>query len=133
MSDETWKKEFPRRLNLLMRAKNWLPSDLARAAFGTLKDRNGNIVPRRQDSISLYLQGKALPNIESRNALAQALGVSIDELLPDDALDKADSSKLFEILRGPEEGTMRIRLDQLVSEEQAIAIFQILLVEGKDR
>ena len=117
--------EFARRLDLLMRAKNWNPSDLARAAFGTLRDRGGNIVPRRQDSISFYLQGKALPNIESRNALAEALGVSNEELLPDAALDKTDSSTLLEISEGPE-GTMRIRVDQFVSPEQAIEIWRIL-------
>ena len=119
-------KEFARRLYQLLRAKNWNQSELARAAFGTLQDQRGYTVPRRRDSVSNYLQGKALPDMKSREALAKALGVRVDDLLPNvPNLNKDDL--LLEILHVPNRpGLMRIRVDQLVPADDAIEILQIL-------
>src|SRR3546814_17176733 len=53
-----------------MLAKNWSQADLARRA------------ELGRDSISTYINGKTFPDPLSRKKLADALGVSVDELIP---------------------------------------------------
>jgi transcriptional regulator with XRE-family HTH domain len=55
-------------------------SDLARAAFGTDASADGDTVARSHDRISVYLAGQALPDPKNRKALAEALGLPVEEL-----------------------------------------------------
>lgn len=64
------KQEFGKRLYKLMLARGWHQSELARQAD----------LPR--DSISVYIRGKSLPTPTSLQALASALSVTAEELLP---------------------------------------------------
>jgi transcriptional regulator with XRE-family HTH domain len=65
-------------------------SDLARAAFGTDASADGDTVARSHDRISVYLAGQALPDPKNRKALADALGVPADALVPPPAAATAD-------------------------------------------
>lgn len=68
MPKDLRKQEFARRLYQLMLKQNWRQSDLARAA------RLG------RDSVSGYIRGRNLPDPKSAKALADAFGISIEEL-----------------------------------------------------
>lgn len=64
------KQEFGRRLYQLMLAKGWRQADLHRAAG----------LPK--DSISSYVRGRTFPTHMSAQKLAKALGVAVEEILP---------------------------------------------------
>jgi transcriptional regulator with XRE-family HTH domain len=76
--DELQTREFSRNLYGAMRAKNLRASDLARLVWGA--HPNGSA--RNRDRISVYLNGKALPERENLEAIARALDVEPNELLP---------------------------------------------------
>ena len=61
-----------------MRAKDLRASDLARLVWG--EHPNGSA--RNRDRISVYINGKALPERENLEAIARALDVEPEELLP---------------------------------------------------
>lgn len=79
---ELRKQEFARRLYELMIAKGWNQSDLARAAFGTRATKDGTMDAKGKDAVSSYITGRSLPTKSSLVALANALGVKPEELLP---------------------------------------------------
>lgn len=81
---EATRKEFAQRLARHMDAKGWSQSDLARQAALHMGD--GEF---RRDSVSVYLKAAALPRTAQLNALAAALGVSPDELLPGNRHERA--------------------------------------------
>src|SRR5438477_11469960 len=74
------KQQFARRLLELAQAKGWSQSDLARAAFGSVVDRQGRTAARRRDSISAYLSGRSFPDPRSLAALCRALAVAPQDL-----------------------------------------------------
>jgi hypothetical protein len=55
-------------------------ADLARAAFGIHASAEGDTVARSRNRISVYLVGQALPDPKNRKALAEALGLPVEEL-----------------------------------------------------
>jgi transcriptional regulator with XRE-family HTH domain len=55
-------------------------ADLARAAFGIHASAEGDTVARSRNRISVYLAGQALPDPKNRKALAEALGLPVEEL-----------------------------------------------------
>lgn len=61
---------FSKKLHELASAKGWHQSEIARQAD----------LPR--DSISVYWRGKSLPTDKSAKKLANAFGISVDELMP---------------------------------------------------
>jgi len=70
MPDTLRRQEFARNLYRLMVAKNWRQSDLARASgLG-------------RDSISGYMRGRNMPEPTSAQRLADALGVTVEQLYP---------------------------------------------------
>jgi transcriptional regulator with XRE-family HTH domain len=72
---ELSKQEFGRRLQALMLAKDWNQSELARASgLG-------------RDSISTYVRGQTFPTPKALRKLADALGVTTEELLPNSLMN----------------------------------------------
>jgi transcriptional regulator with XRE-family HTH domain len=55
-------------------------ADLARAAFGIHASAEDDTVARSRNRISVYLAGQALPDPKNRKALAEALGLPVEEL-----------------------------------------------------
>ena len=73
-------QEFARKLHTAMTDRGMTQSDLARAAFGTYVNADGYTVAKSRDRISVYLSGKALPDPKNLKALAEALGLPVEEL-----------------------------------------------------
>lgn len=80
---EALRKEFAQHLARHMDAKGWSQADLARQAALHMGD--GEF---RRDNVSVYLKAAALPRPKQLNALAAALGVSPDELMPGGRLER---------------------------------------------
>ena len=76
--------EFARRLHAVMTEKGLRQSDLARAIWGTRKDpKTGYEVAKNRDRISVYLKGMTVPDPVNLKKLADALGVTPEELAPE--------------------------------------------------
>lgn len=110
------KQEFGRRLYKLMVAKGWRQSELARQAD----------LPR--DSISVYIRGKSLPTPQSLQALANALGVSSDDLLPnhvENAIDEDYPALDIRVSPGsPDKAWLRV--NRLVTLRTALEVAKLL-------
>lgn len=114
---ELSKQEFGRRLMKLILDRGWNQSDLARAAH------------LGRDAISTYVRGRSFPEPRSLKALADALSVSTEALLPNSvtmAMD-ADTAPMLEIKQAaghPEK--VFLRVNRMVSLQQAAEIFNII-------
>lgn len=110
------KQEFGRRLYNLMLKKGWHQSELARRAD----------LPR--DSISVYVRGRSLPTPQSLKALADALGVSPDELLPNHVESAIDADNpAFEMKVSPNAPDVAwMRVNRLVTVKTALKIMELL-------
>lgn len=76
-------QDFPGTLRRLIDAQGLSQSDVARKVWNkTRKTKNGYVLVVGKDRISAWLKGKSLPNRKSQEALAAALGVTVDELFP---------------------------------------------------
>lgn len=114
---ELGKQEFGRRLMKLMLDRGWNQSELARRAH------------LGRDAVSTYVRGRSFPEPRSLKALADALSVTTEDLLPNSvtmAMD-ADTAPMLEIKQAaghPEK--VFIRINRMVSLEQAAAIFNVI-------
>lgn len=107
--------DFGTRLFSRMRAKSWNQSDLARATgLG-------------RDSISTYVRGMVFPDAKNIKRLADALGCTPSDLVPD--IPKTDEpmpdNAVFEI-RQTGDGKVFVKINQSVTLDQAAAIFAVL-------
>jgi transcriptional regulator with XRE-family HTH domain len=110
------KQEFGRRLYNLMLRKGWHQSELARQSG----------LPR--DSISVYIRGKSLPTPLSLKQLADALGVTTEELLPnhtESAIDEDMPSIEFKVSPNQPDRAW-LRVNRLVSIRAGMEIMSIL-------
>lgn len=115
------KDEFARRLYGLMVEKGWRQADLARHAG----------LPR--NAISVYLRAASLPNPDSLKALAKALGVEPDILLPnykESAIDRDNPALEFRVSPADPK-TAWIRINRSVSTALAIKIMSLLEAEDE--
>lgn len=114
---EITKIEFGRRLQQLHIDRGWNQSDLARAAgLG-------------RDAISTYINGRSFPEPKSLRALADALQVSPEELLPNSIAMamKQDPSPVLEIKQtAGHPDKVYLRVNRIVTLDQAAKIFTIL-------
>lgn len=110
------KQQFGKRLYKLMIAKGWHQSELARQSD----------LPR--DSVSVYVRGKSLPTPQSLQKLAEALGVSAEELLPNQIEGAIDEdAPAFELRASPNRPAVAwLRVNRLVSMTTALKIGEIL-------
>jgi transcriptional regulator with XRE-family HTH domain len=97
-------QEFARKRPTARTERGMTQSDLARAAFGTDASADGDTVARSHDRISVYLAGQALPDPKNRKALADALGVPADALVPPPAaatVAREAPSPILQAVPGP--------------------------------
>jgi transcriptional regulator with XRE-family HTH domain len=109
------KQQFAERLKRLMHAKGWHQSELARQA-GIARD-----------SVSVYIRGRALPKEENAQALARALNVSLEELMPNGGSATEGDIPAIELRvsqQAPQETWLSV--NKLVSTKTAIAIIELL-------
>ena len=100
MPRELTKQEFGRRLHGLMLAKDWNQSDLGKAAgLG-------------RDSVSTYIRGLTFPTTRALRRLADALGVTPEDLLPNTLKqameDEHPAIELRQAVGQPEKAWLRI-------------------------
>lgn len=107
--------DFSTRLFSRMRAKSWNQSDLARAAgLG-------------RDSISTYVRGMVFPDAKNIKRLADALGCTPSDLVPDiPKLDEPVSDNAVFEIRQTGDGKVFVKINQFVTIDQAAAIFAAL-------
>lgn len=109
-------QEFSRRLYRLMLGKGWTQAELARQSGLT------------RDSISGYVRGNHMPTHESVKALAKALGVKPEELLPNIVQTAIDddipSLELKVSTSDPSKSWLRV--NRLVSTKAAGEVISLL-------
>ena len=107
------KQDFGRRLLALIRDRNWNQAELARAAgLG-------------RDSISTYIKGTVYPDPKNLKKIADALGTTPQALMPD-GVSSTDLPILEIRQSSTEPDKVHIRVNRLVTVEQASKIFSIL-------
>jgi transcriptional regulator with XRE-family HTH domain len=114
------KQEFGRRLYAFMLKKRWNQSELARQA-GVARDM-----------VSRYIRGQALPTPKTLESLAEALGVSPEDLYPNATMaGVTEDEPEFEMKVSPSNSSLAyIRVNQLVSRETAAQISDILMQDA---
>ncbi len=117
------KQEFGRRLNDLMKHKGWHQSELARRAG------------LQRDSISTYVRGRTLPTPKNLKALAQALDIKPEALLPNHTESAIDADHpAFELRVSQSDPDFAwVRVNRLVKLSTATKIIEILQEDTSDR
>ena len=126
---ELSKLEFGRRLQQILLDRGWTQSDLARQAFGETTDQGGYKVPKKREVVSAALAGRYFPSATNLHAMAKALGMTDDELLPNlrkMAIDESAKPAFeFKVAPGhPNEGWLQI--NQLVTYDTFVKIAALL-------
>jgi transcriptional regulator with XRE-family HTH domain len=124
-------REFSRRLHAFMREKKLSQSELAANAFGCKTDYRGVLIPRKRDQVSAYVTGKRLPNQDNLLALAKALGIDPEDLLPDATKAPVDRSQSPVQFTLDADGKVRLRIDQLVDQQTAAQVMALLFARDK--
>jgi transcriptional regulator with XRE-family HTH domain len=90
-SDNTPRKHqaFADRLDAAMKRGGLTHSEVARRVWGTTKDRRGYDVAKNRDRIGHFLSGKSYPRPDNLLKLAEALGISLDDLAEPSALPRS--------------------------------------------
>lgn len=110
------KQEFGRRLYHLMIQRGWNQSELARRAG----------LPR--DSISTYIRGRTLPTPKSLSMLAEALGMTPADVLPnalESAVDEDHPSLEVRVSPGQPKAAW-LRVNRLVSLSTAARVVELI-------
>ncbi|MEP3248081.1 MAG: helix-turn-helix transcriptional regulator [Sneathiella sp.] len=111
---EVIRREFANRLQSAMIDKGWNQSELGRRA---------NL---GRDNISAYIRGISIPGPLHLNALAVALDVKTEELLPSDAMPSIDQAVPALDVRDTGKGMAWLRVNQAVEWDAALKIMAIL-------
>lgn len=74
---------FGKRLHNLLLSRGISQSDLAAKIWGRYKDNRGFDVARNRDRISIYLKGASMPDAPNLKKIADALSMTVHELLDD--------------------------------------------------
>lgn len=121
-------RTFAQKLQELMTRKGLSQSDLARAVWGTYRDSRDFEVARNRDRISQYVKGKSIPEPSNLLKLAEALGVTPEELAPDitaDAVDAEEAAVSMRMVEGHPDKTV-LRINTVTSFETAAEIIALL-------
>src|SRR5262245_38460046 len=117
MTDDN-KLEFGRRLQAALIRKGWNQVDLARNASLKIPDNvDAKGRPKRsigRDLIGLYCRGSSFPNPTYLQAIADALGMTLEQLVPASALAPADDSLTPFSVKYIDATRMHIRLNRTV-------------------
>lgn len=117
--------EFGRRLQKRMSEKGYNQSDLAREASKHMPNKKFG-----RDNISNYVRGVVFPGPIRLHALAKALGVKPDDLVPEHGLPSTDDRAPPYDIRATSDGNVWLRVNQAVSHEVAMKVLALL---GQDK
>lgn len=110
-------------------------SELAREIWGATVDTRGYTVARNRDRISVWEQGKAVPEPQSLQKLSDVLGVPVEELAPEltmEAIDRAPPQIHFHMVAGGD-GIVHLQINTLCSLDTAVTIASILSKDSKSK
>jgi transcriptional regulator with XRE-family HTH domain len=117
--------EFAHRLQKAMMDKGFTGADLARRATGFMpggsKGRDAKI---GRDQISHYIRGVSIPRAPQLKAMARALGVTPESLLPQlpKAADRAPAAEFRQL----DDGNIWVRINQALPWSIAIQIMGLV-------
>ncbi len=116
------KREFGQRLRRLLVKSGMSQTELARAAAKFTPDKSFG-----RDLISSYISGRYIPNPINLAAMAQALGITPDELLPqsNNLPRRGETSPPLDI-RVMGEDRASLRVNQIVSLSVALKVAQLI-------
>lgn len=121
---------FRQRLFELRQRKGWSQSELARHVWGTVEDSRGYTVAKNRDRISAYESGKAVPERSNLTAIADALGVTVEELAPDLVMENPNvlsgGAASFRMSMLPGTDRAHIKVDAVVPLAIAVQIATLL-------
>lgn len=115
------KRDFAKRLQDAMFAKGWNQAELARRASAHTKGKRFG-----RDNVSNYMRARALPGPLHLAAMAKALGVKPDDLLPTRGVSSADSDKPPFAVQTLEDGNVWLRVNQSVPPDVALKVMALL-------
>lgn len=110
-------------------------SELAREIWGVTIDTRGYSVAKNRDRISVWEQGKAVPEPASLQKLSDVLGVPVEELAPEltmETIDRAPPQIHFHMVPGGA-GIVHLQVNTLCSLDTAVAIASILSKDEKSK
>ncbi|WP_277018961.1 MULTISPECIES: helix-turn-helix transcriptional regulator [Paracoccus] len=110
------KQEFGRRVYRLMTERGWHQSELARQAQLT------------RDAVSTYVNGRSLPDPRNAQKLADAFGMTVEQLLPnlvEQSIDRDPPAMELKV-SALNPNVAWLRLNRLVETENAMKIMSIL-------
>jgi transcriptional regulator with XRE-family HTH domain len=117
------KQDFAKRLYQLMVGKGWHQSELARQSG------------LARDNVSRYTTGKSMPSPLALRALARALDVKPEDIMPnyiESAIDEdAPALDIKVSTNSPTKAWLRV--NQLVSTDTAVKVAQILQADAANR
>lgn len=120
------REDFGKRLYRLMMSKSWSQAELGRASG------------IQRASISAYINGRNYPDPQNLAKLASALGVPVENLLPNQAegaIDRDNGGPYMKI-SSADPSKAWLRIDQLVDTHDAVDIISILTrkkIDAPDR
>lgn len=117
------KEEFGRRLHRLLLDRGWRQSELARRAG------------IQRDSVSNYVRGRAFPSQLNLSKMAQAFGVSADDILPNyTEMVIQDATPDFDLKVNPGDPSRAwVRLNRLMSFDIAVQIAALVQADAANR
>jgi transcriptional regulator with XRE-family HTH domain len=115
--DRRRKNEFAKRLVQFRAAKRWSQSDLWRRVV----DRLPEDTKFHRTSISRYESGTNIPAPQIVQVLAETLGVSAEQLLPNEEVGRTDVTTFSEV----GDGIVRVTIDKLVPYDVALEILRL--------
>jgi len=117
---EKARAEFAKRIQHFMARKGWSQADLSNESSKHMPQ--GKTIGR--DSISYYVRGKSFPTAPRINALAKALGVKPEELVPTRGVRTAENPSVE--VRETSDGKVWLRVNQHVDWSVAVKVLEIL-------
>jgi transcriptional regulator with XRE-family HTH domain len=121
-------ERFARKLHEAIVSRNMSPSDLAAEVWGRTTDSRGYSVAKGRDRISVYLQGKSVPDPKNLAKIAEVLGMKVEELAPDitaSTVEKENPEIAMTAIAGHADKVF-LRVNKLVSLELAARIISML-------
>jgi transcriptional regulator with XRE-family HTH domain len=121
-------EQFANRLQQLRTDRGWSQSDLAREVWGDTTNRSGRKVAKNRDRISTYEMGKSWPDPHNLVKLANALGVTPEELAPDivgSTVERQNPEFAIVGVAGHRD-KVHLKINTLVSFDVATKIMQLL-------
>lgn len=120
---------FAERLYQQRRHLGWTQSELARRIWGSHKDGRGYTVARNRDRISAYEAKRAKPERSTLDRVADALGMTVEQLAPDilnEWAQKAGSPGVSMTMVAGRPNEVRLRIDLVTSLQVASEVIRLV-------